>query len=159
MIEFKKFKDEDINYIFLNKIEVEEENSYHVSRGKEDNSDKLYSGKNPNSVQIFLEVASKIEDYIKKKGWNLGRANNKHYIAFKYGFPVVMGIRWLGNKSMALFFKIPKDKVQSISVQEFPLLLYREQYDEANYKIVNSDVDMSKFDNLFETAYKYITGE
>ena len=160
LIEFKKFKDEDADYIFLNNLEIEEPKTSGVTISKREHGLEFYeSERNPNSAKIFWNVANKMEEYLKGKNWNLTRSNNRSYISFKYGFPVVCGIRWLGTKSMALFLKVTKEKAQSISIKNFPLLEYREQWNEANYKVDSTNIDLSEFSPLFDAAYKYISGE
>ncbi len=90
---------------------------------------------------------------------SLVRANNQTYIAFKSGFPLVFGIAFLGSKSFCLFFKIPKKIADKIKIKGFEPLRYEESWKQILYKIDNNNIELKKFDALFEESYKYITGK
>ena len=162
LIELKKFNDGKNDLIFVNQLDSQEVKPYKAStlRYSGEYGEEFYkSQRNPNSVPIFLKIADLMGEYIKNKGWNLVRSNNKNYISFKYGFPVVCGVKWIGSKSLALFFKISKETAESIKIQDFPLLRYEDQWNEASYKIDSVNLDLTKFDKLFEASYKSISGK
>ncbi len=103
LIEFKKFNDGESDFIFLNQLENRRDPLYKPTalRYSGEYDEEFYkSQRNPNSVPIFLKIANTIEEYLRNKGWNLTRSNNRSYISFKYGFPIVCGIKWIGSKSM-----------------------------------------------------------
>mgnify|MGYP000515859363 FL=1 len=160
LIEFKKFSDGQNDYIFLNKVLVEEEKPVKPVSTIREYDEKYYKEHyNPKSAEEFWKLANKIEDYIKTKGWNLTRSNNKGYISFKYGFPIVFGINFIGSKSFCLFFKIPKDVSDRIEIDGYEPYRYEEEWKQVLYKVESSNIDLEKFDPLFEAAYKNIVGE
>ena len=110
---------------------------------------------NPKSAEEFWNLASKIEKYVKSRGWNLKRVNNKGYIGFKYGFFNVFGLKFIGTKSFCLFFKVPKDIADKFG----NYYRYEPQWKQVLYKVDSSDIDLKKFDKLFEEAYKYIANK
>jgi len=160
LIEFKKFSDNEKDYIFLNKLMIIEEKAVRpISTLREYNLEFYKKTRNSKSAEEFWKLADKLEKYVKNKGWNLVRSNNKHYISFKYGFPIVFGITFIGSKTFCLFFKIPKESVEKIKIEGYELFRYEDEWKQALYKIEDSDVDLTKFDALFEKSYKYISGK
>ncbi len=162
LIELKKFNDGGNDFVFINQIEDKEIKPYKAStlRYTGEYDEEFYlSQRNSHSVPIFMRVANLMELYLKNKGWDLTRSNNKNYISFKYGFPIVCGVKWIGSKSIGIFFKISKEFAENNQIPEFPLYKYQEQWNEATYKIDSVDIDLSKLDFFFEQAYKQISGK
>lgn len=159
LIEFKKFNEGQNDYIFLNKVLVEEEEPAKPVSTIREYDEKYYNKHyNPKSAEEFWKLANKIENYIKHKGWNLTRSNNKGYVSFKYGFPIVFGITFIGSKSFCLFFKIPKVVSDKTKVEGYKPYRYEDQWKQVLYKVDSSNIDLKKFDPLFEAAYKNIVG-
>jgi len=160
LIEFKKFSEVEKDYIFLNKLIIEEEKPVKpVSTVRKYDEQYYKDNYNPKSAGEFWELASKIENYIKDKKWNLDRSNCSFYISFKYGFPIVFGITFMGSKSYGLFFKIPKETVERISIEGHQMYRYEEGWNQALYKVESADIDLGRFEPLIEAAYKNIVGE
>ena len=158
LIEIKFFIDGDTYYIYENKIEaIEEKPSKPVSTIRKYDLDFYKKNYNTKSGEEFWKLAEKIENYIKEKEWNLDRSNNKHFISFKYGFPQVFGITFIGSKSFCLFFKIPKDLAEKIKIEDNEMLRYEDQWKQALYKVDDSNIDLEKFEPLFKESYEYIT--
>lgn len=159
LIEFKKFTDGIHDYIFLNQLILEEEKAAKpVSTIREYTLDYYKQHRNPKSAEQFWSLANRIEKYIKEKGWNLQRSNTSGYISFKYGFPVVFGVGFFGSKSFGLFFKVSKGITQRIKIPGYNLHRYEDEWNQAVYKVETADIDLKKFDPLFEAAYKNIVG-
>jgi hypothetical protein len=159
LIEFRKFSEGNIDYIFLNSIEIEEEGMARpIDTTREYDLEYYKKNRNPKSAEQFWKLAGNIELYVKQKGWNLRRSNTQYYISFKSGFPIVFGITWIGSKSFNLFFKIQKTTYENKVVKEFPQHKYDERWSQALYKVESSDIDLTLFDDLFEAAYKNIVG-
>jgi len=95
LVEFKKFNDGKHDYIFLNRLITEEERIRPVSTVREYSLEYYKQHRNPKSAEQFWALASRIEKYIKEKGWNLQRSNTSFYVSLKYGFPIVFGIMFL----------------------------------------------------------------
>jgi len=160
LIEFKKFSDGTNDYVFLNKLLLEEERvTKPVSTIREYNEDFYMKRYNPKSAKEFWKLCDRIEKYIKTRGWNLTRSNHKGYVSFKYGFPIVFGVAFIGSKSFCLFFKIPKEIADKVKIEGQSLFRYEDQWNQALYKVESSDIDLGKFDPLFTAAYDNIVGE
>ncbi|MBS3094151.1 DUF91 domain-containing protein [Candidatus Pacearchaeota archaeon] len=165
LIELKKFNDGESDLIFINQIETEENPSYKPSvlRYTGEYGEEFYkTQRNEIAVPQFMKVVEMMESYLKQKGWNLKRKQNQSYIAFKSGFPIVCGVEWIGSKSFALFFKVPKEisdriNINNSSIEKYD---YSERWNQIDYKIISLDfLNMKEFDALFEASYKNITGK
>jgi len=159
LIEFKKFNDGKHDYIFLNKLITEEEKIKPVNTTREYSLEFYKQHRNPESAEQFWTLANRIEKYIKEKGWNLKRSNASFYVSFKYGFPIVFGIVFLGTRSFGLFFKVSKNTVNKIKIPGYNLHRYEDGWNQALYKLESDKIDLKKFDSLFEAAYKNIVGK
>lgn len=159
LIEFKKFNDGSSDYIFLNKLILEEERtSKPVNTTREYDENFYVENYNPNSAKEFWKLSNKVETYLKTKGWNLTRSNNQSYISFKYGFPIVCGVNFIGSKSFCLFFKIPKRTAQEIKISGQEMFRYEENWNQVLYKVESGEVEIKKFEPLFVAAYNNIVG-
>lgn len=160
LVEFKKFNDGTRDYVFLNKLIIEEEKVPRPVSTIREYDEKFYKKYyNPNSAEEFWKLCNRVEEYVKTKGWNLKRSNNKGYVAFKYGFPIVFGVSFIGTKSFCLFFKIPKETAKQIKIEGHEMLRYEEQWKDAYYKVELGATNLNRFEPLFAAAYKNIVGE
>ncbi len=165
LIELKKFNDGDSDLIFINQIDNEDNPSYKASALRytgEYNEEFYKSERNENAVPHFMKVAELMETYLKQKGWNLNRKHNKNYISFKYGFPNVCGVEWIGSKTFAVFFKVSKEVSDTINVQNDSVdkYEYSDRWNQIDYKVISPEsFDIKDFDTLFEAAYKNISGK
>jgi hypothetical protein len=160
LIEFKKFTDNEKSYIFLNNLPViDEKPARPISTSREYTLEFYKKTRNSKSAEEFWKLAEKLEKYVKNKSWNLVRSNNKTYISFKYGFPIVFGISFIGSKSFCLFFKVPKEIAEKIKIEGSEPFRYEDEWKQVLYKVENSNIDLTKFNNLFEEAYRYISGK
>ncbi|MBI3965071.1 MAG: DUF91 domain-containing protein [Chloroflexi bacterium] len=160
LIEFKQFIDGDRRYVFLNKVATEEDKRFKpVSTTREYDLDFYAKNRNPASAKQFWRLAERVEQYAAHQGWNLTRSNNMSYISFKYGFPIVFGVTFLGTKSFGLFFKIPKEVADVAGADGPSMLRYEQQWNQAIYKVDSGEVDLSTFDQLFGAAYNKALGK
>jgi len=160
LLEFKKFNDGTHDYIFLNQLMTEEEKIARPVRTIREYTEEFYKKhRNPKSAEQFWVLANRIEKYVKKKGWTLQRNNCSFFISFKYGFPQVLGVQFLGTKSFALFFKIPKKTIKKIKIPGYEIHRYDDQWKQALYKVESANVNLKKFEPLFIAAYNNIVGK
>lgn len=113
---------------------------------------------NPVSVEVFMHTVRKIEKIVKDKGWKLESKFNKGYMSFKFGFPIVFGVTWIGSKSFCIFFKGPKEMFDKIQVTDLQPLRYEEEWNNILYKVEGKDYPIDKLMPLFEASYQKITG-
>ncbi len=159
LIEFKKFSDGSKDFIFVSKIVTEDNKpAKPVDTNAEYDLRWYKTHRNPKSAVEFWQLADNLEGYVKARGWNLTRNNNRGFVSFKYGFPQVFGITFIGSKSFCLFFKVPKSVAKKIRVKGHKLFRYRDRWNQAQYKMDSGSISLNRFGDLFEAAYKNITG-
>jgi hypothetical protein len=71
---------------------------------------------------------------------------------------MVFGIQFVGSKSMCLFFKLPKKTSDSIMIEGEETYRYEEEWKQILYKVESSNINLKKYDKLFEESYKNIVG-
>ena len=84
---------------------------------------------------------------------------NKHYCGFKHGFFNAFGIQWIGSKTFAFFFKLPKLVAEKIQPKGLKMDRYEEQWKQAVYKIDPSKTKVKVFLPLFKKALNFVTGK
>ena len=107
----------------------------------------------------ILEIGKQAWEVYQNKNWNLTRANNKNYIAFKYRFFTVFGLTFIGSKSFCFFFKVPQDIAEAIEINGQKMYRYEDQWKQVLYKVEDANIKLSLFDSLFEAAHKNIVGK
>lgn len=155
LIEVRRFLIGDEEGILLNKLEEESDSRPRIARGLEVYDKEFYKTfRNSESVDTFFEVADEIDELVRIRKWNLEKKFNKYYMCFKFGFPIVFGIHWIGTKSFELFFKVNAEEYKKIK----PLSSYEMEYDERWKQATiryEENVDIEKLEKVFETVYGF----
>ncbi|MFH1884567.1 MAG: hypothetical protein ABIL62_17870 [Planctomycetota bacterium] len=157
--EINKFAVGSNEFILVDKLEPETRPGMRITRGL-GVYDKEYYLQNYNneSVVLFFQTIGKVERLVKTKGWKLEKKFNQSYVGFKYGFPNVFGINWVGTKSFCIFFKLPKNISEKIKISGIKPYRYEEQWNQVLYKVEGKDYSVQKLMPLFKASYKHITG-
>ncbi|MFA5069951.1 MAG: hypothetical protein WC528_01600 [Patescibacteria group bacterium] len=159
LLEIKKFNISKDEFIVLNKIEpnIIDTKPVHAKR----NYDYSYYSTNHNkeSVKKLEKAVNSVENYVNKNKWKLEKKFNQGYVGFKYGFPLVFGIQWLGTRSFGFFFKMPKAKMKKIIVPGLEFKGYNDRWDQVEYKIISPTFDVKKLKPVFLASYNYVKGE
>jgi len=159
LIEINKFAVGDNEFIFVDKLEPEARQPMRITKGQGVYDKEFYlQNYNNESVEIFFHTINKVEKLVEKKGWNLQKKLNKGYVGFKYGFPNVFGVNWVGSKTFCIFFKLPKNIVKRIKIPGVKPYRFEEQWNQVLYKVEGKDYAINKLMPLFEASYKHITG-
>lgn len=159
LLEINKFGIKNNEFILVNKLEPESSKEPRITRGLGVYDKDFYlENYNNASVEVFFHTIGKVEKLIKKKGWKLDKKLNKGYANFKYGFPGVFGITWVGSKTFCLFFKLEKKTAEKIKIPNVKPYRYEEQWNQVLYKVDSKEYNIYKLMPLFEASYKYITG-
>jgi len=93
---------------------------------------------------------------ITARKWNLETKFNKYYCSFKAGFFNAFGIRWIGSKTFAFFFRLSEKEAKKVNI---PMTRYESQWKEATYNIEPGKTKTSAFIPLLELAYKKLAGD
>ena len=158
-LEIKKFSMEKDEFILTSQLEPEPETKVGATRGQEVYDKDFYLANcNKASVPKFFETVDIVDQIVREKKWELEKKMNKYYVSYKYGFPIVFGINWIGNKSFSLFFKLPKEKAESIVIPDISPHRYEDEWKQVLYKVEKPVDDVRKLMPLFDAAFKHITG-
>lgn len=157
LIEVKRWVEEDNQLLLVNKLEEELRRPSKPVTGLQVYDVEFYKKQyNKKSAEEFLKYVKTVEKLIKEKGWALETKYNKHYCGFKAGFFNAFGIKWIGSKTFAFFFKVGEEEAEQIPI---PMTKYETQWKEAVYYIEPGKTKTKDFLPLFEMAYKKLTGE
>lgn len=158
LIEVKRWIEGQNELLLVNKLEVEERKfKTKPASGLRTYDEKFYkSNYNKKSAEQFLKYVGEVERLIKRNGWQLETKFNKHYCGFKAGFFNAFGIKWVGTRTFAFFFKISENEAKGFKL---PMTRYESLWKEANYYIVPSETKTRDFTPIFEFAYKKLTGK
>ena len=157
LIEVKKWIEGKNEILFVNKLEPEPKKPTRPVSGQPTYDEEFYKTiYNHASVDQFLRYAADLDKYVKKQGWELEIKFNQYYCGFKGGFFNAFGIKWIGSKTFAFFFKLPKKEAENLG----PVMSkYENQWKEAVYNISPDKTKISNFKPLFERAYKKLSGD
>ena len=159
LIEVKRWVEGQNQWLLVNKLEPEQPKKIKPVHGLQVYDRAFYeSHYNKNSVKAFFDYVQETDDLIKSKGLQLELKFNKHYCSFKHGFFNAFGIKWIGSKTFAFFFKLPKSVAES-QLQELNMDRYEDQWKEAVYKIEPCKTKVRTFAPLFQKAFENLTGK
>lgn len=157
LIEMKRWVEGENEILLVNKLEPEPRKPTKPVSGQSIYDEPFYKTLYNNaSVTQFMKYAVDLENYVKKQSWDLEIKFNKHYCGFKAGFFNAFGIKWIGSKTFAFFFKLPKVEAEEVGM---PMTKYESQWKEAVYYIDPAKTKIPDFKALFELAYKKLSGD
>lgn len=157
LIEVKRWVQGENKILLVNKLEPEPRKTTRPVTGQEIYDEKFYKTiYNNKSVDQFLKYAAELEEYVKKQARDLQIKYNKHYCGFKAGFFNAFGIKWIGSKTFAFFFKLPEEEAKQVGIE---MTRYESQWKEAVYYIEPGKTKAATFKQLFELAYKKFSGD
>lgn len=158
-LEITRFLSKGNEFVLVNPRTSESIQAISTAKGKQIWDETWYRQNfNPASADVFMHIVRRVEKLIQSNKWHLETKYNKHYVGFKYGFPIVFGVLWIGSKSFCLFFKVPKEQADKIHIDGFTYLRYEEEWNQVLYKVDSKEFPLEKFMPLIEAAYQNITG-
>jgi hypothetical protein len=107
---------------------------------------------NPKSVVGFLKTCRAVQQVAHKNGWPVEIKFNKHYCGFKVGNYVVFGVKWLGSRSYALYFKVPETFAKRANVPGYKMLRYESLWKNAIFPVTGDELHLARFKHLFQKA-------
>jgi len=157
LIEINRWVEGENQLLLVNKLEEEKGVKPKPVSGLQVYNEEFYEKEyNKNSAKEFIKYVREVESIIKEKGWSLETKFNKFYCGFKVGFFNAFGIKWIGSKTFAFFFKLDQKQAESAPIK---MTKYETQWKEAVYYIEPGKTKTKDFLPLFEMAYKKLTGE
>lgn len=158
LIEVNRWVDAENELLLVKKLEPEErKNKIRTVSGLPIYNEEFYMSEyNRESAKYFLKYVKEVEALIKENNWILETQFNKHYCCFKSGFFLAFGVKWVGSKTIAFFFKLSENDVSDFNIS---LTRYESQWKEATYYIEPDKTNTSDFYFLFEKAYRKLAGK
>lgn len=158
LVEIKRWIENSNQILMVNKLEPDTKRyKSRIVKGLQEYDKEYYKSKrNSQSVEHFFKYVSEVEKIIQSKGWNLDTKFNAYYCAFKSGFFIVFRTRWIGSKTFAFTFKIPKKDLKKFDLKP---TRYDEQKERADFYIEPGKTKTKDFIPLFEYAYKALGGK
>jgi len=157
LIEVKRWVEANNEILLVNKLEQEARKPIKPVTGQAVYDANFYKTiYNNASVVQFLKYARELERYVRSQGWDLETKYNKHYCGFKAGFFNAFGIKWIGSKTFAFFFKLPEKESKCKGI---PMTRYEKQWKNAVYYIDPGKTKVSDFAPLLKRAYKKFSGD
>lgn len=158
LVEVKRWADGRNHLLLVNHLERPTIPKAKTARGLAVYDRAFYEAHfNKDSVKHFLECADQVDSLVQRKGWPLDRKFNKYYCAFKQGFFNAFGIKWLGSRSFALFFKVPMARARKLAPKGTSMTRYEKEWKEAVFKIDPGVTKMTAFAPLFAEAIKTLS--
>lgn len=159
LIEVSRWIEGDNELLLVNRLEQDPKTARpKPARGLQVYDEEFYKTHyNRQSATSFLQYARAVEKLAKDQGWSLELKFNKHYCAFKAGFFNAFGIKWIGSKTFALFFKVTQEEAREAS--PIAMTKYEIQWKEAVYYIEPGTTKVRDFLPLFELGYRKLTGD
>ncbi len=156
IIEVQRWVEGKSQLLLVNKLEEDFKRKPKIATGLVTYDKEFYKRQyNKNSVNEFIRYVREVEAIVKQKKWTLETKFNKHYCGFKAGFFNAFGIKWIGSKTFAFFFKLSEKEAKKIKL---PMTKYENLWKEATYYIEPGKTRTKQFLPLFEMAYQKLTG-
>lgn len=157
LIEIRRWVEDENEILMVNKLEPEIRKTARPVSGQPVYDEKFYKSLfNKTSVDDFLRYTYELEKYVNKQDWPLSLKFNKHYTSFKAGFFNAFGIKWIGTKTFAFFFKLDESEAKAISIK---MTKYDSQWGEAVYYIEPGKTKIKDYAALFSAAFRKLNGD
>ncbi|MFQ5353605.1 MAG: hypothetical protein ACE5DR_01545 [Thermodesulfobacteriota bacterium] len=157
LIEIKRWVEEGNTFLLVNRLEVEKQKTkLKPVSGLQSYGPEFYQKQyNKQSAKEFIKYVTNVENLVQENDWGLETKFNKHYCGFKAGFFNAFGIKWVGSKTFAFFFKLSAEEAKELQPG---MTKYESQWKEAIYYIEPGKTMVRDYKGLFEKAYKKLTG-
>jgi hypothetical protein len=156
MIEIQRWVEGKNQLLLVNKLEEDLRRKVKTATGLVVYDEEFYKRQyNKNSVNEFIRYVREVETVVKQKKWTLETKFNKHYCGFKAGFFNAFGVKWIGSKTFAFFFKLSQKEAKKTKL---PMTKYENLWKEATYYIEPGKTKTKNFLPLLKMAYQKLTG-
>jgi hypothetical protein len=160
LIEVIRWSENSNEFLLVNRLEPEDNAKVRPVRGLVVYDRNFYEAHyNKVSVGHFLHYVEETRRLVKKYKWPLEMKLNKNYCGFKSGFFNVFGIKWIGSKSFAFFFKLPKEKAAKLTPKGVSMTRYESQWKQAIFKIEPNKTRVESLAPLFAAAVETLTSK
>jgi len=160
LVEVKRWIEGGSEFLLVNRLEPEAPMKVKPVRGLEVYDREFYESQHPKvSVQHFMQYVKETTAFVHKAGWSLEPKFNKYYCGFKHGAFNAFGIKWIGSKSFAFFFKLPEDVARKVAPKRLPMTRYEAQWKEAVFRVTPGQTKLNSLAPLFRASFETLTGK
>lgn len=160
LVEVERWVEDGNEFLLVHRLEPEAPGKIRPVRGLEEYNRAFYESEyNNNSVAHFFRYVEETDAFVRKHGWPLELKFNKNYCSFKHGFFNAFGITWLGSKSFAFFFKLPRGEARKLTPRGVEMTRYEDEWKQALFKIEPGQTKIEVFGPLFKAALDTVSGK
>lgn len=160
LIEVKRWIEDGDEFLLVHRLEADVQAKVRPVHGLPVYDREFYQAHyNKTSVDHFLHYVEETTAFVRKSGWPLEPKFNKHYCGFKHGFFNAFGIKWIGSKAFAFFFKLPEALARRVSPKGLEMTRYEGQWKEAVFRVEPGKTTVKSLAPLFRTAVETLTGK
>lgn len=158
LLEISRWIEGSNQFLLVNRLVMEERKPRPKPvEGLGNYDEDFYKSKyNPQSALLFMQLAREVKRLVNKKGWNLEQKFNKYYCGFKAGFFNASGIKWIGTKTVAFFFKLSEAEAKKLGVK---YTKYEKLWNEVYVYVEPGKTKLGQLIPLFEAAYTKLSAE
>jgi len=155
LIEITRWTQRKNSWLLVNRLEASPDRKVRPVTGLRTYDQSAYEAFfNPKSVPGFLKVCKAVQGLSTKNKWPVESKYNKHYYGCKIGNAIVFGVKWIGSRSYALFFKVPESFARRTRVNGYKMHRYEERWHEAIFPVTDDKLNLNRFRQFYETALK-----
>ena len=160
LLEVQQWTHRDQQFLLVDRIDPEDSKRIRVIKGLEEYGLAFYeSNRNKESARQFVRISEDTARFVRKNGMDLERKFNKHYCGYKLGNFNAFGIKWIGTKSFAFFFKLPESVAKRTQPRSLTMHRYEDIWKEAIYVIDPKNPRIKDYLPLMRKSFELLTGE
>jgi len=160
LLEVIRWSEDSNEFLLVNRLESENTAKVKPVRGLPNYDRQFYEAHfNKTSVGHFLHYVEETKRFVRKKGWPLEAKFNRNYCGFKSGFFNAFGIKWIGSKSFAFFFKLSREVAEKSTPKGVPMTRYDALWKDAIFKIEPHKTRVESLAPLFKAAVETLEGK
>ncbi|MBI5367537.1 MAG: hypothetical protein HZA54_10910 [Planctomycetes bacterium] len=160
LVEVRRWQENGHEFLLVNRLEQEPTAKTRPVHGLQTYDRAFYQAHyNRASAECFLRYCEQTCAFVRKNAWPLESKFNKHYCGFKLGFFNAFGIKWIGTKSFAFFFKLPESTARRLSRSGVKMTRYDALWKEAVFKVEPGKTRVESLAPFFKAAVEALSGK
>jgi len=161
LVQIKRFIFEDHEFISVDYLEKPTQKKNVTTKVLTDWDWAFYESEHgQEATSQFKNAVEAIEEFLKKRKWEIPYNINKQYVGFKIANKVLFNVAWGGTYAWNVKFKIPKEIAENFDGQYFEFQNYSTTFKEAIFRPKNpKNVKLEELEPFFVEAYKALKSD